>query len=561
MSGLLNLSLLLLCLLLGACASFQEPVLEIGAGQLRLDSQFPVKELSISNVGSRLSKLRWSASSDSALIHISPAEGELRGGQGSELLRISVDFSDLEEGDVSSASVTIESNGGDVVLPVSFHMTAERACSPDMEAQYEFHSLSTSAPPAGSFVPGELLVGYAEPAGEYEPLSAAAARREQASDVRSEHGLRLLSVGSSRSYERVAAREPLEAARRLRSDPRVAFAHPNYYVRPLGIPNDPCYFDQWNVHGFGLEEAWEYTGMASGAPVVVAVIDTGVDTDHEDLRDKLVPGYDIWDDDEDPSPGGPAHASAHGTHVAGIALAEGDNGVGVAGVAYGPNVKLLPVKIFDDSGSLATTADLADAILWAAGIPVSGLPTNHYPADVINMSVGAGPGRVAVLDEATARAREAGAVLLAAAGNNTSTEGQYGVQAPANSPAVIAVGSVNESLTRSSFSDWGADGASVDLMAPGGYGSSSCLRIRSTIPWNDYGCMAGTSMAAPFASGVAALILAQDPDLEPAEVERRLIATAYFDPSMMNRDEYGSGVICAVRALAGIFDRRAQPCD
>ena len=98
-------------------------------------------------------------------------------------------------------------------------------------------------------------------------------------------------------------------------------------------------------------------------------------------------------------------------------------------------------------------------------------------------------------------------------------------------------------------------------MAPGGYGSSSCLRVRSTIPWNNYGCMAGTSMAAPFAAGVAALILSREPRLEPHELERRLTGTAYFDPASMNPDEYGSGVLCANRALAGQFGKGALPCQ
>lgn len=558
--GVAALCLLLLTLLLSGCGSFQEPSLQIGAGRLRLDSGFPVREISISNGGTALSVLRWSASSSSPLLHISPAEGHLRGGKGSETIRVSIDFSSLEEGDISNSAVTIDSNGGNAVLQVNFEMTAERACSPDMEAQYEFETLASGSPPAGSFVPGELIVGYEDPGADYSLLSATEALVAQASAVRSDHGLRLLSLGGARAFERVAAEDPQAAARELRKDPRVRFAHPNYYVRPLAVPDDPCYFDQWNVHGFGLEQAWGYGSLHSNEEIVVAVIDTGVDVEHEDLRDKVLPGYDMWDDDDDPSPGGPSHAPAHGTHVAGIALAEGNNGVGVAGVAYGPNVKLLPIKVFDDSGVLATTADLADAILWAAGVRVRGLPRNRHPADVINISLGAGPGRVAALDEATERARDEGAIILAAAGNNTSTEGRYGVQSPANSPAVIAVGSVNQSLLRSSFSDWGEDEPTVDLMAPGGYGASSCLRIRSTIPWNNYGCMAGTSMAAPFAAGVAALILSREPGLEPFELEARLLDTAYFNPSTMNRDEYGRGVICASRAVSGAFGPSSVPC-
>ncbi|MEX2534818.1 MAG: S8 family serine peptidase [Trueperaceae bacterium] len=573
--GFAVLPLAMLILGLTACGAFQSPTLEVGPEQLQLDSNFPVKEIAISNAGGAYSVLRWSVSSDSPLIHFSPSRGEVRAGGSAEVIRVSVDFSSLEQGDVAAATVWIESNGGDAELQVGFLMDSTRACAANMEEPKSVEAGQLSASPiAGAFVPGEVLVGYRRPEGEFSGLSARLALEAQAGMVRADHELRLLSTSAAAGFERVATEDPPATAKRLAADPRVEFAHPNYYVRPLTLPNDPCYFDQWNIQGFGLPEAWEHSGLTSsddgdpdsrgssgsGSDVVVAIIDTGVDVDHEDLRNKTLQGIDLRDRDDDPRPGAPSHASAHGTHVAGIALAEGNNGVGVAGVAYGPRVRLLPVKIFDDSGMQATTADLADAMLWAAGISVHGLPRNPHPADIINMSVGAGSNRVPALERAAERARLAGALLLAAAGNNSSTNGQHGVQAPANAPAVIAVGSVDESLTRSSFSDWGEFAPTVDIMAPGGYGSASCLRVRSTVPWNNYGCMAGTSMAAPFAAGVAALILSREPGLDPQELTDRLLGTAYFDPTTMNSDEYGSGVLCADRAVSGSLGRRSLPC-
>lgn len=545
----------MLILALAGCSSFRSSVLLVEPEPVLLDSGVPVKELTIFNQGAFGSVLRWHASPSSPLIHVSPASGEVRAGPAGQRVRVSVDFSSLQLGSVAEAEIVIASNGGAASVPVRFEMSSARACQ--AAQPQSLSSRRAGRPPAADFVPGELLVGYREPVpgtdrdGSYQalsPLRDDTAYKLLGVAVRQDHGLQLLARGPSGSYDRLAAVDPEAAAEALAEDPRVAFAHPNYYVRPLALPDDPCYFEQWNLQAFGVPEAWELDGDGR---VVVAVIDTGVDVDHEDLRSKSLPGYDVRDRDDDPRPGGPGYGSAHGTHVAGVALANGNNGVGVTGVAYRPEVKLLPVKIFDDSGLEATTQDLVDAILWSAGLPVAGLPANQNPADVINMSVGAGPRRIAAIDWAASRARDSGAVLLAAAGNNTSTGGELGVQSPANSPDVIAVGSVDSDLRRSSFSDWGSAGPTVDLMAPGGYGPAGCRRIRSTVPWSDYDCMAGTSMAAPFASGVAALLLSREPDLSPDRVKARLQSGTYFDPGNMSPAEYGSGILCADRVLAG----------
>lgn len=568
--------------ILTACGAVQTPELEVGSKQVLLDSYSPVNEITIANQGAPRSLLSWQASSDSPLVHVSPSHGQVRGGGPAQTVRISIDFSGLGEGVVTEAVVSVSSNGGQFTLPVRFMMNSTRPCvSTDVEQTSDGQSAyGTLAAPeagnsaagdfeAGEFVAGELLVGYRLTAeaeignagGEtFTSTSAIAADqgfRALSAGVRDDHRLTLLSAAGAAGFERVAAKDPLAAAERLKRDPRVSFAHPNYYVRPAALPNDPCFFEQWPLQGYGVPEAWESSGSNR---VVVAVIDTGVDIDHEDLYTKVLPGYDFWDNDSDPRPGGPTSAAAHGTHVAGIALAQGNNGVGVAGVAHQSHVLLLPVKIFDDSGILATTAGLADAILWAAGISVRGVPANPYPADVINISLGAGPHRIAAIDRAVDRARRAGSVLLAAAGNNLSTDGAHGVQSPANSPGVIAVGSVDENNARSAFSDWGEADETVDLMAPGGYGGSSCRRIRSTVPWSNYSCMAGTSMAAPFAAGVAALVLTREPGLAPEDLELRLRQATYFDSASMNHAEYGQGVLCADRAVAGTGPFRSRPC-
>jgi subtilisin family serine protease len=293
---------------------------------------------------------------------------------------------------------------------------------------------------------------------------------------------------------------------------------------------------------FGLPQAWRIeTGRES---VTIAIIDTGVDTRHVDLEGRLVPGRDFGDGDNDPNPGASTGDPAHGTHVAGIAAATGNNGVGVAGVAY-RGVSILSVKVSDSFGRIATDT-VAKAIRWSAGLPVEGVDMNPHPAQIINISLGA-PVTSQVLNDAVTAARGAGAIVVAAAGNSFLRNAIY---TPANAPGALAVGSVDNSRQCSSFSNYNTTGRTVDLMAPGGVGPGPLpVGVLSTIPGNQYGHMSGTSMAAPFVAGVAALIWSQNPDLTADQVIERLKRTAYFNPVTMNPAEYGRGIVCADRAL------------
>ncbi len=355
-----------------------------------------------------------------------------------------------------------------------------------------------------------------------------------------------------------------ELAAEMERDPRVRYAEPDLYLRPLSVaepdlpddpdlPNDPDLFEQWHLLEFGLPQAWRLeTGNAG---IVIAVLDSGVDLTHEDLRGRILPGCDLFNSDNDPSPGPPGQLGdnqRHGTHVAGIALAGGDNGKGVAGVAYG-GVRLLPVKVFDDGGESQFTSSsvVATAIRWSAGLSVEGLNRTPYPAQVINLSLG-GKGNVQTLNDAVRDARRAGSLVVAASGNGFSSEAIF---APANAPEALAVGSVDANYQRSDFSNYSTTGRTVDLMAPGGVGDSSCGGVYSTISptfegmtESAYGCERGTSMAAPFVAGVAALLWSQNPELSDDEVEAKLLSSARYTPAM-NPAEYGAGVVCADRAL------------
>src|SRR5690606_35505872 len=163
-------------------------------------------------------------------------------------------------------------------------------------------------------------------------------------------------------------------------------------------------------------------------------------------------------------------------------------------------------------GVNASIADLVLAIRWSAGLVVPGIASNPHPADVINLSLGVA-GSYPALDAVAVDAWNAGSLLVAAAGNHTGAMPDPGVLSPANSPCVIAVGSVDSDYDASTFSNRGPQ---IELVAPGGFNNTGCLKVVSTLPPPaTHGCMSGTSMAAPFVAGVAALVIGQGPPVTP----------------------------------------------
>jgi subtilisin family serine protease len=228
----------------------------------------------------------------------------------------------------------------------------------------------------------------------------------------------------------------------------------------------------WGITAFDLPGAWN---KSRGAGVKVAVLDTGVDLDHPDLAANLLPGRNFVDPKKDPW-----DDNHHGTHVAGI-IAAANNDIGMVGVA--PEAKIIPVKVLNGSGN-GSLVDVAKGIRWAV---------DEGGADLICMSLGS-PNPVQEVRKAIQHALSKKVVCFVAAGNSGVTKEVY---YPANYPETIAIGSIDESLSRSGFSN---TGTSLDFMAPGG-------RIFSTVPDNWYAVLSGTSMAAPFAAGVAALVL------------------------------------------------------
>lgn len=256
----------------------------------------------------------------------------------------------------------------------------------------------------------------------------------------------------------------------------IEYAEPNYRFRALEvIPNDPYFHSyQYGPQLIQAPAAWEVT--TSTPDIRIAVVDTGVQLTHPDLSGKLVSGYDFVSNDSIPD-----DPNGHGTHAAGIAAAATNNGRGIAGIA--PNASILPVRVLDQAGN-GSLDQVARGIIYAADQGVQ----------VINLSLGA-PYRAYTLQRAVEYAWNRGAVVVAAAGNDNSNTLNY----PAAYPHVIAVASVDANDRKSTFSNYGDW---VDVAAPGS-------EILSTYPNNNYAYLSGTSMAAPHAAGLAALLASQ----------------------------------------------------
>ena len=345
------------------------------------------------------------------------------------------------------------------------------------------------------------------------------------------------------------------AAAALAADPGVRYVVPNLPLERLTPPNDPRYREQWSAWCFGLEGAWEQLVGVSGPEVVVAVIDDGLLVSHPDIAARVLPGFDFAHGDDDLTSG---PGNWHGTHVAGIVAAIGNNGIGIAGVADHASVRLLPVKVFPDEGATSSLADVIDGMRWSVGIPVRGAPANPHPAQVVNLCLGVELPQpvpeeyasfVAYFERVVAELRSRGAVVVAAAGN----AGYHAATYPARVSGVIGVGAVDYRGLRSGFSNYGYG---LDLMAPGGYAPAGvgCYAVLSLYRNGDapgYACAAGTSMAAPYVAGVAALLIVHNPSAyrnDPDAIAARLKGTALLAPGMLP-NRYGAGIVCPDAAL------------
>lgn len=342
-------------------------------------------------------------------------------------------------------------------------------------------------------------------------------------------GVEHVSKSKVDRHRSVVVARPGQAARvaeKLRKDPRVESVVPDAIgaVADWPVdqtePTDPRWFDdQFDMRLIGLPEAWTVT---TGSPdVVVAVLDTGLETSHEDLATlPIVDQYNARTGSLSIADG-----YGHGTHVAGTIAAATNNSIGVASMA--PGVTIMPVKILDSNG-YGYWSDFLEGVDWARTHGVS----------VINMSLGSGlsPSQVAAFQPTFTAAWEAGIVIVAAAGNNNNNTPFY----PASFANVISVAASNNSDTKAGFSNFGPN---VDLAAPG-------VGITSTYVGDTYKVMGGTSMATPHVAGLAALIRSIHPEFTSAEVETAMKATSKDLGAAGRDDVFGYGRIRAAKALA-----------
>lgn len=404
-----------------------------------------------------------------------------------------------------------------------------------------------NADPVAPFVEGEFIV-------KFKPqVSLQSLNRLSVSGVDLQQA-RALSLERTYLYRANLNRaDTLTLLQSLQNRSDVEYAHPNYILTAQVIPNDPQYPNQrWHYEAINLPGAWDLETGASN-PVTVAVIDGGVVAGHPDLAGRLLSGYDFYSnaddsgdgDGRDPNPEDTSPGTDfHGNHVTGTVGAATNNSLGVAGVSWG--VRVVPIRAL--SGGSGTLADVADALRWAAGKSVSGVPANANPASVINMSLG-GPvacTNAPALQQAINEANNTGAIIVVAAGNSNVDASTF---SPAGCSGVITVGATNAAGNRASYSNYGTR---IDLMAPGGEPSGQ--QVVSTLGSGQYGSQAGTSMAAPHVAGVLALMKSKKPALTAAEglsilkeTARPLSATQCNRPSGL---ECGAGLIDAQAALA-----------
>ncbi len=376
--------------------------------------------------------------------------------------------------------------------------------------------------PGYEFVPGEVIV-------KFHPGLNIAQKQDLFGEL---NGEKLKSFRMGAEHWRMTDGDVYEAVSKLEADPRVEYAQPNYVVYALEVPDDSRFDDLWGMHNTGQTggtpdadidavEAWDvYTGTSD---VLVAVIDTGVDYDHPDLVDNIwtnpgeipgngidddnngwvddIHGYDFYNNDADPM-----DDNGHGSHCSGTIGGVGNNGIGVAGVAW--DVSIMGLKFLSSGGS-GSTADAVSCVEYATAMGV----------DIMSNSWGGGPFET-VLETAIADANAAGIFFIAAAGNSGS-DNDVNPHYPSSYevPNVIAVMATNHNDQRVVEPGWWTSSigaTSVDIAAPG-------LHIWSTTPNNTYSDYSGTSMATPHVAGAVALLRGRFPNISVADGKNLLM--------------------------------------
>jgi subtilisin family serine protease/PKD repeat protein len=417
---------------------------------------------------------------------------------------------------------------------------------------FTFAFAATAAPardPQPAWVPGQLLVKYKT--GAAPELGKHGVKKAKKVFGRFKLKGKALQHATARGLDRAYLIEldtdDIEPAmKKLKADPKVEYAEPNYYLHLNAVPNDPSYASQWALANIGAPLAWD--SATSGSGVVVGVVDTGISVSHPDLAANLwvnpgeiagngidddangfiddVHGWNFAGDNNDVN-----DTTGHGTHVAGIIGAAGNNAAGITGVSW--SAKLAALRI---GGSLIDVYAAVQAIEYA----------NMMGFKITSNSWGwSDGGQQFLFDDVVAAAEAAGHLFVVAAGNdarNTDVQPEY--PAHYTNPNVVSVTASNSSSALSSYGNYGA--ASVDLAAPGD-------GILSTLPGATYGTMSGSSMATPHVAGAAALFWTANPSLTHAQVRRKLMLTSHPQASLWGKTVSGGRL-----SLANLFDSDAN---
>lgn len=342
--------------------------------------------------------------------------------------------------------------------------------------------------------------------------------------------------------------ETVDAAlKRLSSRPDVAYAVPDYYLQLTVSPNDPDYSQQWGLPRIGAPPAWgtstgsSAAGRAAAAAVTVCVVDSGIDPTHPDLKVNLHPLIGL----NAVNTSAPMmDSNGHGTHVSGIIAAVGNNALGVSGVVWGGAVQVLSCRFIGTDG-YGLTSTAITCIEYCTG----------NGAQIISASWTGGTTVNPPLQDAISAATAAGALFVTAAGNqgyNMDTTPTYPAAYSTSNAAIISVSAIDQNDALPSFSNYGS--TTVQLAAPG-------VSILSTTPGATYQSWSGTSMATPFVSGAAALVLAacgRSNGLTSAQLRQIFVSTAEAVPAFAGKCTSG-GVLRVDLALAAALGPSAKP--
>lgn len=347
---------------------------------------------------------------------------------------------------------------------------------------------------------------------KFKPISPA-----EISQIHQENKVKLIKeIKILRIYQvEISTETTLEnTIQKYRENPNVLYAEPNYIGKTFAtIPNDMHFDKQWAIKKIELDKAWD---LEKGKPeVIVAVLDTGIDLNHPDLKENVIAGYDFVNNDSEPM-----DDNGHGTLVAGVIVARGDNNEGIAGVSW--YSKIMPIKITNKEG-IGDYFTLAQGIIYAV----------DNGARIINLSIG-GYAYSELLKEAVDYGLNGGCVLVAGVGDKNTNTPVY----PADYEGVIGVAATDPEDKIFSQSNYGEF---IDLYAPG-------VEIYSTALNGEYAYRSGSSLASAYVSGLVGLVLSADSSLTYEEVKKILYAADY-----VRRDDYkttyGYGRINAYRSI------------